>query len=60
MKVRKNDTTFCPHCGEEYHEAKFMIDPTSPYVPHITDCSECGEPFQVVQLDDQYYDVSWA
>ena len=60
MKVHKSDTVVCPTCGEEHYEARFMIDPMSPYIPHMTDCSECGEPFQVVKLDDQYYDVAWA
>lgn len=60
MKVHKNDAVVCPYCGEDYYEAKFMVDTMSPNIPHITDCSECGEPFSVTQVSEDFYEVSWV
>lgn len=60
MKLFNYETVHCPHCSESHEKAESMVDDSSPGIPHITDCIECGEPFSVLKLTDNCYEVSWA
>lgn len=57
MQVNKKDDIDCPNCKTELGAVeKFAV--TGQPVPHISDCPECGESFEVRDNEDGTFNVT--
>jgi predicted RNA-binding Zn-ribbon protein involved in translation (DUF1610 family) len=57
MNVKKGDLCICPNCGEALDLVENHAVLGQP-VPHINDCPECGEPFEVRDNADGSFNVA--
>jgi len=57
MNIDNGDMCQCPSCGEEVGAVETLAVVGQP-VPHINDCPDCGEPFEVRDNQDGTFNVA--